>query len=195
MPFMKIRRDMPFPTEPRQETDAEHTYTLGIVAITVAVRLNLKLDTGLIAKYVLVHDLVEAYTGDVSVRTGGQSYHDKEAAEREAISKIKDKYKESAPWIAELIEKYDAKADDESKLIYAVDKFMGALVRMADKGETWADYYPEPDGSGIRRTVGILREKAKTYLPVLDLFETFYGEADKLWPEYMKQAEQKKAKK
>lgn len=117
IPFMKVRRDMPFPTEPeRQETDGEHAFTLAMLAITVAQRLDPTLDTGLIAKYALVHDLVEAYAGDVSVRADEAAHAAKAANEHAAYLQIKNTFSRSAPWIVDCIEHYEARADREAKL-------------------------------------------------------------------------------
>lgn len=188
VPFMKVRRDMPFPTESeRQETDGEHAFTVSLVAITVAERLDLKLDSGLIARYGLVHDLVEAYAGDVSVRTGGDAYHQKHQKEHESFLKIKEKYSRSAPWIIELIDKYEQQEDEESRFVYGIDKCMGGLVRMADGGKSWPDYYPEPDGSGIHKVIQRLRKKAETSKLALPFFDAMYKELDKRWPEWMKE--------
>lgn len=189
LPFLKVRRDMPFPSERgRQETDGEHAFTVSVIAITVAERMGLALDTGLIAKYGLVHDLVEAYAGDVSVRNGGRAYEEKDAAELEALDKIKDKYADSAPWIPKYIEMYEEKADEESRFVNAIDKCMGALVRMADHGETWAEYYPEEDGSEFHRVVPRLRKKAASSPDGLLLFDAFYSELEKRWPLYLAKA-------
>jgi 5'-deoxynucleotidase YfbR-like HD superfamily hydrolase len=189
LPFMKVRRDMPFPTEPeRDETDGEHAFTLGMVAITIVERLNLKLDTGLIAKYALVHDLVEAHAGDISVR----DMHDdkvnkiKRDKEHEAYLVIKNNFKSEAAWIPKLIEQYEARQYEEAKFVYAVDKTMGALVRMAGDGIRWASYYPEPDGTSYHAVVKRLRQKAKAYPPILDLFDEFHDELDRRRLEYHK---------
>jgi 5'-deoxynucleotidase YfbR-like HD superfamily hydrolase len=186
LPFMKVRRDMPFPSENgRQETDSEHVFTLGMVAITIADRLKLGLDTGLIAKYALVHDLVEAYAGDVSARSEDE-YDLKHHKEHEAYLKIKENYAESAPWIAQLIEQYENKQDEESRFVYAIDKTMGALVRIIDNGETWEDYYPQVDGSGFHKVKEKLRKKAKSHPEALEFFDAIYGELDSRWPAYIK---------
>ena len=185
VPFMKIRRDMPFPGENgRHETDSEHVFTVGMLAITVSERLNLDLDTGLIAKYALIHDLVEAYAGDVSVRDA-EAYFQKEDKEHKALLLIQERYQKSSPWMAKHIEKYEARLDDESKLVYAVDKFMGAMARMTENDEHWAEYYPEKDGSSFHKVVERLRQKAKTYPPVLPLFDAVYEELDSRWPSYL----------
>ncbi len=192
VPFMKIRRDMPFPTEPeRDETDGEHAYTLAMIAITLAERMHLNLDSGLIAKYALVHDLVEVHAGDTSVRASDAELQAKVDKEHEAFLLIKDKYLRHAPWIAEYIERYEARNDEESRFVYAADKIMGALVRITGEGSEWASYYPEADGSGYHRVVKNLRKKATIYPPLLELFDTIHGHLDDLRPEYYERTKAK----
>jgi 5'-deoxynucleotidase YfbR-like HD superfamily hydrolase len=192
VPFMKVRRDISFPTEhERQETDGEHTFTISIVAITVAERLNLELNTGLIAKYGLVHDLVEAYAGDISALAEDELYYQKHVQEKAAFQKIKRKYSKSAPWIGELIEKYEQQADEESKFVYGVDKCMGALVQLADNGKSWTDYYPEPDGRVFHKVLKRMHEKSKNSPHAFPLVVAMYAELDSRWPAWIKEKSQK----
>lgn len=192
VPFMKIRRDMPFPTEPdRDETDGEHAYTLAMVAITLAERMRLNLDSGLIAKYALVHDLVEVHAGDTSVRASDAELQAKVDKEHEAFLLIKEKYLRHAAWIAEYIERYEARNDEESKFVYAADKVMGALARITGEGSNWASYYPEADGAGFHRVVKNLRKKAATYPPLLELFDAIHSHLDDLRPEYYERTKAK----
>lgn len=184
IPFMKVRRDMPFPTEPeRQETDGEHTLTLAILAVTLAQKVKPELDMGLVAHYALVHDLVEAYAGDVSVRHA--NYHEKADKEHEAYLQIEQRFQKIAPWIATTIEKYEARADEESRFVYVTDKLMGALARLADNGESWAEYYPETDGRKYHEVVELLRKKAEAYPGLLDIFDELHDYLDKEWPKYL----------
>jgi 5'-deoxynucleotidase YfbR-like HD superfamily hydrolase len=185
IPFMKIRRDIWFPTEPeREETDGEHGYTLSMLAITLAERMKLNLDTGLIAKYALVHDLVEVHAGDVSARSDPVAIERKAQKEQEAFLIIKEKYLKNAPWIATYIEKYEERNDEESKFVYATDKFMGALAWLAGDGARWGSNYTAQDGSDYHRVVAGLRKKARIYPPLLDLFDEIHNLLDKKRPEF-----------
>ncbi len=185
VPFMTIRRDMPFPTEPdREETDGEHAYTLAMIAITLSERMKLGLDTGLIAKYAMVHDLVEIHAGDTSVRASESELATKIDREHEAFLLIKERYLGHAPWVAEHIEAYEKRANEESKLVYAADKFLGALTRIESNGARWAEYYPDADGSDFHKVVERLRKKAEIFPPLLDLFDEIHNSLDELRPVY-----------
>jgi len=184
VPFMKVRRDMPFPTEDRQETDTEHAFTLAVLAPTIAERLGLKLNENLIIKYAVVHDLVEAYAGDISVRHA-ESYQNKADKEHEAFLKIEKRFKASAPWIVNTVRAYENRTDAEARFVYATDKLMGSLTRLVDRGETWAEYYPETDGSGFHAVVERLRKKAEAYPELLELFDAVHNHLDAQWPGYL----------
>lgn len=182
VPFMKIRRDLPFPTEPeRGETDGEHSFTLVMVAISLNQRLSLGLDDGKIALYATVHDLVEAHAGDLSVKASEDEHTMKAANEHEALMVIQNDFKETFPWIAETIEKYEARSDDESKFVYVVDKCLGAFGWFAGDGGGWAHYYPDKEGLLYQAVVARLRSKVELHADtkMLDLFDTLHAELEK----------------
>jgi len=185
IPFMKVRRDMPFPTEPeRDETDGEHAFTLAMLALTINEQLTLGLDNGKIAQYALIHDLVEAHAGDVSARADQSKLNTKARREHEAFVIIKKRYELTAPWIPELIESYEARADDEARFIYAADKFMGALTQIANDGARWSDIHPSADA--YRKVVNRLRDKALAFPALLELFDRIHDELDERRLQYVK---------
>src|SRR5258708_12728587 len=67
LPLYTIDRNslVPFSRD-RHENDAEHSFSLGLVAICLAPMIDAKLDLGLISQYALIHDLAEIYPGDTS---------------------------------------------------------------------------------------------------------------------------------
>lgn len=181
VPFMRIRRDMPFPQESeRMETDGEHSFTLAMVALSLNERLGLKLDSGKLSQYALVHDLVEVHAGDLSVKAAEADHAQKEAREHEAYKLIKQDFAEIFPWVHTTIEKYESKADPESKFIYAVDKLMGALGWLAGEGKNWAQYYPDETGELYHQVVQRLRTKVEKCGPdeLLDLFDELHDELE-----------------
>lgn len=186
IPFMKVRRNWPFPTEPeRDETDGEHAFSLAMIALTIHERLQLGLNTGKISQYALVHDLVEAHAGDVSARVADQKAHLlKTDREHEAYMIIKKQFEVSAPWIPRLIEAYESRADEESKFVYVVDKCIGALTCMAGDGARWSEYYPTPES--YRETVKRLRKKASQFPALLELFDVIHDELDARQAAYTK---------
>ena len=185
IPFMKIRRDMPFPTEPnREETDGEHAFTLSMLALDLNEKLGLGLDSGLIAKYALVHDLVEVHAGDISVRADDNQLAGKAAAEAESLAKIRSDHADTSPWMISLIENYEARSDQESRFVYACDKLVGAFARIAGEGARWTEHYPEITGESYHRVVSILRKKAEAFPELLEFFDHLHNHLDKLRLEY-----------
>lgn len=168
---------MPFPGEPeRPETDGEHAFTLAMVALSLNERLNLNLDSGKIAQYALVHDLVEVHAGDLSVKAKESEHAQKEAKEYEAYKTIKRDFSEIFPWVHTTIEKYETKQEPESKFVYIVDKNMGALAWLASDGKNWSEYYPNKDDGMFNTVLGRLREKVSRYdtAELLDLFNVIH---------------------
>jgi 5'-deoxynucleotidase YfbR-like HD superfamily hydrolase len=180
IPYMKVRRDLPFPTEPgRRETDGEHAFMLAMAAVTIAHKMGLDLDHGKIALYALIHDLVEAHAGDVSARhSTDEEQQVKVNREHEAFMVIKQRYARKAPWIPKLIEKYEAKQDEEAKFVYAVDKQMGSYTWMSGGGVGWHRDYKDDD-AGYPKVVKRLRKKASVYPDLLPLFDEVHNELDK----------------
>jgi putative hydrolase of HD superfamily len=124
----------------RLENDSEHSFQLALLSWYLIESENLSLNKELAIRYCLIHDLVEAYTGDVdphtSTRTDKES---KKAKENFALKVIKESLQE-CPSIAELICRYEAKLDPESKFVYALDKMQPILNVLQDSGDYYHKY-------------------------------------------------------
>jgi 5'-deoxynucleotidase YfbR-like HD superfamily hydrolase len=67
LPFYHVKRDMPLPAgERRWENDAEHSWSVALLACALAPEVDPQLDLGKIAQYAIAHDLVEVYADDTS---------------------------------------------------------------------------------------------------------------------------------
>jgi putative hydrolase of HD superfamily len=129
-------------TNPKRfENDAEHSYELALVAWYLNNSFNIGLDTNLLLKYALVHDLVETKTGDFD----GYMHKDnpnfeKEKLENEikALEEIQSEFSEFSEMNSSLKE-YEELKSPEAKFIYALDKLIAQVgVTEIDK-KTWAD--------------------------------------------------------
>jgi len=129
-------------TDPKRfENDAEHSYELALVAWYLNNSFNIGLDTNLLLKYALVHDLVETKTGDFD----GYMYKnnpnfEKEKLENEikALEKIQSEFSEFSEMNTSLKE-YEDLGSPEAKFIYALDKLIAQVgVAEIDK-RTFAD--------------------------------------------------------
>lgn len=122
----------------RPETDTDHTVMLGIVACALAEKLKLPLDRGQIAQFALVHDLVEAYAGDtVTIKClTKEAAAEKAAREAAALTRIKEEFGATLPWVHETIETYESLATPEARFVKMVDKAMPAVTHALNEGAT-----------------------------------------------------------
>lgn len=135
LPFHEIERDLPLPIRNHQnDNDAEHSWSLAVLACSLAPQIDPKLDVGKVCMMAVVHDLVEVYAGDVSVWAATKKLAAKPANEKAALLKIKQRFSKKFPWLYQTIEEYEAKASPESRYIWALDKFAAMLMLYMDKG-------------------------------------------------------------
>ena len=132
-PFYEIKRDATLPTEMhRQENDAEHSWSLALIACSLAAQIDPRLDIGKLCQFAIVHDLVEVYAGDTSV-WDKEGLKSKTARETAALKQLR-KETASFPWIAGTIQSYEHKKLPEARFVWAVDKFLAVLMRSTDNG-------------------------------------------------------------
>jgi len=113
------------------ESDSDHGFKLCFLAMMVMPYLKEKADYTKILEMALVHDIVEARSGDISM-SAQQNNPDlkaqKKAAEKEAIAYYKSVL--PAPLnakIYDLFMEYEARETREAKLVYALDKLEAHL--------------------------------------------------------------------
>lgn len=157
----------------RKETDADHTVTLVIVACALAERLYPALDRGLMAQYATVHDANEGFDGDTnSFALSAAERSEKKAREKNAIERIASEFP-FFPWLSEMIDRYEALSDRESRFVKLIDKMMPKLTHILNKGAAYKK-------TGRTRTevetfldeqyVEIAATYGKEFPKVLDLF-------------------------
>ncbi len=121
------------------ENDAEHSYTLAMLAWYIAQTHKLELDMHKVLLYALTHDLVEIYAGDTPVHNASaelvQSKHEREEAARK---RIESEFPE-IPELHQTILNYEMKADAESRFIYALDKVEPTIAIYLDGGRIWRE--------------------------------------------------------
>lgn len=135
VPFYLIDRDMDIQLsdkQSRKETDAEHAWSLALVACAVAPRIDDSLDVGKIAQLAIVHDLVEIHAGDVSIWADDNALEAKEENEAKALQKLAKDFA-SFPWLIENITEYEEKSSNEALFVYAVDKLIPFFFRILVK--------------------------------------------------------------
>jgi putative hydrolase of HD superfamily len=118
------------------ESDTDHTVMLGLIACALADGTDL--DTGLIAQFALVHDLVEVYAGDTATlrALSDTAKADKKAREHAAFLRIKREFGDSLPWLLATLGDYEAQIGREARFIRAVDKLLPKITHIANECAT-----------------------------------------------------------
>jgi len=105
------------------EPDAIHALHLAALAVPYARAHYPKLDAGKVALYCLLHDLPEAYVGDVpTFNISDDALQDKKAREAEALLAFRSDYGKKWPELVAAVEAYEALTDDEAAFVKAIDK-------------------------------------------------------------------------
>jgi len=122
----------------REESIAEHSWRMALMAAILAPRMENKLDTERIFKMVLVHDIGEIEAGDTPSHVHAFDAAAKEAkdrAEEQAMALIKENFPGFGEEIFNLWQEYELQETPEAKFIKALDK-LDARVQMIDDPET-----------------------------------------------------------
>lgn len=111
--------------EARCESVAEHSFAVALLALFVAEERFPDLDAGKVVKIALLHDLAEAYAGDITMHDG-VSKEDKERLEREGMAKLFAGVPGGERYVA-LWEEYEAQSSREAVLVKQMDRLEMAL--------------------------------------------------------------------
>ena len=110
----------------RQESVAEHTWRLSLMAMTIEPHLPQKVDSKRLLKMIIIHDLVEAYARDVpafDTMNNPEAKLQKRKNEEAAMEKIYNILgDESGPYFRDLWLEFEEKQTYEAKVANALDK-------------------------------------------------------------------------
>jgi putative hydrolase of HD superfamily len=122
----------------RQESVAEHSWQMALMAMLMHRHLEVPVDLGKTLKMILTHDLVEALVGDVPFFERSERKTNKAAREADAIEQIRALLGgEAGQEIYDLWHEYEAKQTPEAKFAGALDHLeVQAQHNLADMG-TW----------------------------------------------------------
>ncbi len=133
--FQQIRRMIFAKGEDRFENDVEHSFQLAFIGWYLIEKEKLGLNIQKVLLYALCHDIVEVYAGDVSFERNEEGERKKQELEAQALEQIKRDYADF-PALAETIETYESKIDEESKFVYALDKLLPFINIKLDNGRS-----------------------------------------------------------
>lgn len=120
----------------RHENDAEHCYQLALVAWFLADAHQLNLDKNKVVGLALVHDVVEAYAGDMTAFAPPDQRALHSAREKQAAERLQAEWP-SFISLHELIAEYEARETDEATFIYALDKLLPIINNYLNDGLAW----------------------------------------------------------
>lgn len=123
----------------RQESVADHTWHMALMAVLAHRELDEPVDIGRTLKMILIHDLVEAETGDVPFFERGPRRAQKAARERAAIERMRDWLGDpSGEELFELWHDFEAKETPEARFASALDHLEVQIQHNLADLETWA---------------------------------------------------------
>lgn len=151
--FAKVNRVTLHEDGKRLESDTDHTVMLSVSALAIGSKLYKdQLDLGLVAQFAIVHDLVEVYAMDTdSFGLSDEGRKAKEEREHLAFLRLQEEFRDTYPWLPEMIQKYEALDTIEARFVKTVDKMMSKLTHVLNGGqyfknrklgesEMWRDY-------------------------------------------------------
>ncbi len=124
----------------RRENDAEHSWSLAIMAFLFAEYMEDEVDILKVMKMVLIHDLVEIYAGDTFC-FDVVGMEDKEEREQASADKIfgllaSDQGQE----LRTLWEEFEACETREAEYAAMLDRLQPLIMNYVNEGGTWAQH-------------------------------------------------------
>ena len=127
----------------RQESVAEHTWRMSLIAILLEPYLEKPIDIAKTLKMIIIHDLVEAVYKDIpafDTMNNEALKQVKSLKEREAIEKIKNTLdKELGQHVHDLWHEFEDKVSYEAKVANAIDKLEVQLQHNEADISTWLE--------------------------------------------------------
>ena len=124
----------------RQESVAEHSWMLALIAMTIFDSIDLKLDRLKVMKMVVMHDLAEAITGDIPTFEMSDRQDAKYENERLAILKITEGLpQKTADEFLALWQEMEDKQTPEAMLAQCLDKIEVLIQHIIADIDTWDD--------------------------------------------------------
>lgn len=124
----------------RQESVAEHTWQMALMALLVAKHLEHPVDLERCLKMILVHDLVEAEAGDIPFFEQSERRLNKNSRETAAINRIRDMLPVSEGLeIYELWHEFEAQRSIEARFVKALDTLEVQIQHNIADIRSWED--------------------------------------------------------
>jgi putative hydrolase of HD superfamily len=122
----------------RQESVAEHSWMLCLLAILLHDKLDIKVDLLRVIKMLTMHDLAESVTGDIPSFEISNRQESKYANEKKAFTYLVESLpKEKAEEILDLWEEFERNETPEAKFGNSLDKVEAVMQHNISDISTW----------------------------------------------------------
>ncbi len=122
----------------RQESSAEHSWLMGMIALSIFDYLNEPVDELRVLKLVLFHDLAEIITDDIPAFEISRRQEEKHESERSALyTLLKPLPKKQQLSFLSLWEEFEENSTQEAKVAQAIDKIEVLIQHNLASIETW----------------------------------------------------------
>lgn len=125
----------------QRETDASHVVHLSALALPYAAEHYPHLDQSKIALYCLIHDILEAYAGDVaSLGASKEVMEQKQRDENEALETLISNFGQKYPKLIRCVQDYEHLVDDEARYVKTFDKLDPGFTHLYSDGKALTGY-------------------------------------------------------
>lgn len=165
-----VLRASPLAAADRRENDAEHSWHLALMVLTLAGYADEPIDVGHTMKLVVVHDLVEIYAGDTPIYDTelGESQQEREEAAADRLFGILPE--DSGRALRALWDEFEARSTPEARFAKAMDRLQPLLLNWMAKGGTWRT--PGVTAEAVRGRKAVIGEgSAKLWEAALELID------------------------
>lgn len=122
----------------RQESSAEHSWLMGLIAMTVFEHLDKPVDQLKVLQLVLFHDLAEVITSDIPAFEISERQNNKKAAERKALEiLLKPLAETQQKTFFALWEEFEDRKTFEAQVAQAIDKMEVLIQHNVADISTW----------------------------------------------------------
>ena len=125
----------------RQESVAEHTWLMSLMALVLLPEVQLSLDTLKVLKMIIFHDLVEIIAGDIPAHEISPRQENKHTMEEAALEQLLSRLPNPAlrDEIYSLWLEFELCESDEAKFVKAMDTLDAVMQHLLADLSTWDD--------------------------------------------------------
>lgn len=131
------RRSRPLGLQ-RRENSAEHSWSLALMAMTLAPAVDPTLETLRILKMLIIHDLVEIDAGDTFCYADQTGKAEREQAAADRIFGLLPQ--DAAAEFRGLWDEFEARETAEARFANAMDRLAPILLNHANSGGAWKEH-------------------------------------------------------